>query len=233
MYQDVEYNGIRGSALKIYARERPAIPAARRRREEITIPGRDGTLYTTDGAYESTEIHIAFNYIGQEDQWAERWRAARRWLSATNSELRLSDDDGYFFRISHVELEEAERTTARIGNFEAVFVTRDGLQYLDEGLREHEKDEVTWNPFETSHPIYKITGEGMCTLTVNGKEMTANVGQNLTIDTERMIAYREDGILMNTSVSGDYEELYLLSGENQVQISEGFALKIIPNWRCL
>lgn len=233
MYQDVEYNGMCGSALKIFARERPSIPAAKKRREEIVIPGRDGNLYTTDNAYEPTEIHIVFNYIGKEEKWAERWRAAQKWLSAENSTLRLADDDGYFFRISHVELDEAERTSARIGNFEAIFVCRDGLYYLNDGTFEYEIADVQWNPYEISHPIYKITGEGTCTLTVNGNLMTASVGQNLIIDTERMIAYREDGMLQNTSVSGDYETLYLQSGHNDVQITDGFTLKIIPNWRCL
>ena len=74
--------------------------------------------------------------------------------------------------------------------------------------------------------------EGMCTLTVNGNTMTANVGQNLTIDTDRMIAYRSDGTLNNTQVTGNYEDMYLLNGENEISFSGG-ELKVIPNWRCL
>lgn len=73
----------------------------------------------------------------------------------------------------------------------------------------------------------------MCTLTVNGKTLTANVGQNITIDTERMIAYREDGTIMNTSVTGDYENAYLPHGKNEVFVSKGFSLKLQPRWRCL
>ena len=61
--------------------------------------------------------------------------------------------------------------------------------------------------------------------------MRANVGQNITIDTERMIAYRTDGAMQNTAVSGDYEDLYLLEGANQIVITSGFGLKVIPNWR--
>lgn len=123
MYQDVEYGGIKGSSIKIYARERPAIPAARKRREEITIPGRDGALYKSDGSYEPTEIEVQFNYIGMEEDWAKRWREAQRWLGKENARLRLSDDDGYFFWISYVDLSENERTSRRIGNFTATFVT--------------------------------------------------------------------------------------------------------------
>ena len=63
--------------------------------------------------------------------------------------------------------------------------------------------------------------------------MTANVGQNLTIDTDLMIAYRQDGTMQNTAVTGDYENLYLLPGDNVISITDGFDLKIIPNWRTL
>lgn len=232
MYQDVEYGGIRGSSMKIYARERPSIPAARVRREGIVIPGRDGMVYQSDGTFEPTDIPVRFNYIGKETQWSERWRAAQRWLAKENAKLRFSDDDGYFFWIDHVELDENERTTGRIGNFTATFTTRDGLYYLNSGLREHSKEEIQWNPYETSHPLYKITGEGVCTLEVNGNRMTANVGQNLTIDTDRMVAYRQDGTLQNTAITGKYEDLYLTEGEIDIGISTGFDLKIIPNWRC-
>ena len=232
MYQDIEYGGIRGSSIKIYARERPAIPAARIRREQIIIPGRDGVVYQSDGTFEPTEIEILFNYIGKESEWADRWRVAQRWLEKENTKQRFSDDDGYFFWIDHVELDENERTTRRIGNFTATFMTRDGLYYLNSGLREHSKEEIQWNPYETSHPIYKITGEGMCTLEVNGNRMTANVGQDLTIDTDRMVAYRQDVTLQNTAVTGKYEDLYLTAGEIDIGISTGFDLKIIPNWRC-
>lgn len=125
-----------------------------------------------------------------------------------------------------------QQNNKRIGNFTANFKTLDGLQYLVDGTREYDIKDVLWNQYLTCHPTYKITAEGMCTLTVNGNTMTANVGQNLTIDTDRMIAYRSDGTLNNTQVKGNYEDMYLLNGENEISFSGG-ELKVIPNWRCL
>ena len=87
--------------------------------------------------------------------------------------------------------------------------------------------------FTTLDPIYKITGEGECTLVVNDGKMVANIGQNLTIDTGRKLAYREDGTLSNTSVTGDYDNLILIEGRNKIEITDGFELKVIPNWRRL
>jgi hypothetical protein len=48
-----------------------------------------------------------------------------------------------------------------------------------------------------------------------------------------MIAYRTDGTMMNTSVSGDYEEMWLRAGENDVAITSGFTLTVIPRWRIM
>lgn len=233
MILDIEYNEMLGSSIGVIVKTLPSIPAAKKREKSITIPGMDGTIYTTDGEYESTEIEIPFNFIGDEEKWDERIGMVRKWLSARNKKMRLSSDPEHFYRVQKVELDEAEHTTARICNFTAKFTTLDGLRYLIEGENEQTIEEVKFNPYEISHPIYKIYGEGQCNLIVNGKKMSANVGQNLVIDTDRKLAYREDGILKNTSVTGNYEELLLQEGENEISISEGFELKIIPNWRCL
>lgn len=230
---DVEYNGMAGSILKVYAKEIPDIPAAVKKESSIKIAGRDGILYTLDGGYESTKISIEFNWIGDEEKWSERWGNIQKWLSARNCHLTLGTDPSCFYKIMKVELEDAAHTTARIGVFKADFLTLDGLRYLKEGQNEHTAEDVVFNPYEISHPIYKITGEGKCTLIVNGKQMIANVGQNLVIDTDRMIAFRKDGTLNNTAISGKYEDLFLMEGKNKILITEGFDLKVVPNWRCL
>lgn len=230
--QDVQFNGIRGSTLQIFARDLITSPAAQPNMEEVKLSGRDGAIYKFDGIYQATSIKIPFNYIGPEDRWNDRWRMAKQWLSARNTQLMFSDDAEFFYKITYAELDDNERTTARIGNFTATFHTLDGLQYVVEGAREQKIEDVCWNPYIECHPTYIIAAEGMCTLKVNGKTMTANVEQNLTIDTDRMIAYRADGTLNNTKVSGYYEDLYLKPGENRIEITGG-KLKVIPNWRCL
>ena len=53
------------------------------------------------------------------------------------------------------------------------------------------------------------------------------------IDTERMIAYRTDGTIQNTAVMGEYEDLYLQEGDNEILATDGFEISIIPNWRVL
>lgn len=232
-YIDIEFNGILGSNIGVFATKYPSIPPAIEKVEQIEIPGRSGKLQIKKRNFEETEIPIEFNYIGKEEMWNERWRMVKQWLSERDTELKFGDNGEFFYRISRVQLGVNERVTKRIGRFSATFVTKDGLSYYQSGKRPINVSEAIHNPGIFSQPIYKITGEGMCVLTVNEKIMTANVSGNLTIDTERMIAYREDGILRNTAISGNYEDVYLQEGKNIISITEGFECKVIPRWRCL
>lgn len=230
---DIEYNGMLGSNIGIYATKYPSVPAAEERIEEISVPGRSGLLHVRKKCFEQTTIPIEFNYIGKEELWNERWRQAKEWLAAMGSELSFGDDPNFYYRISKVVIGSNERMSRRTGRFVASFVTKDGLSYYKSGNAEIDCKKIPSNPGIFSQPIYKIIGEGTCILTVNGKSVEANVSQNITIDTERMISYREDGTLQNAAVSGDYEDLYLQEGENKITITNGFECKVIPRWRCL
>ena len=105
--------------------------------------------------------------------------------------------------------------------------------YKISGSDKYDYEDVIFNNCDISKPIYFIKGEGICYLVVNGSEVKCNVGQNLTINTFLELSYREDGSLQNTSINGDYKDLYLIEGKNEISITEGFDLKIIPNWRCI
>lgn len=230
---DVEYNNMRGSSIGIFATKYPAIPAATETVDLITIPGMSGKLHIRRKCFEETDIPVEFNYIDKIELWNDRWRKTKEWLSSVNGELSFGDDTEFFYRISRVVLSSNERLSRRIGKFVATFKSKDGLMYMKSGNRAIDHTKLLSNPGIFSQPIYMITGEGVCTLTVNGKSVAANVAQNLTIDTERMISYREDGTLQNTAISGNYEDLYLQEGDNKITVSEGFECKVIPRWRCL
>ena len=87
--QDIEFNSVRGSTLQIFARDLITVPVAEPNMEEINLAGRDGTTYTFDGTYKATVIPIAFNYIGPEDRWNDRWRLAKQWLEIQDLGFRM------------------------------------------------------------------------------------------------------------------------------------------------
>ncbi len=230
---DICYGGKCASELEVYAVDRPNIPAARKKMNSMEIAGRDGTLYEEEEAYEEQNIEIQMNYIGAEEDWMERWRMVQEWLSKKNTELILSDDQNYFFRISKVDLDNNERGSRRTGKFKATFVSKDGLYYLQDGLAEYNCEAIQYNPYLLTYPTYHITGKGSCELLVNGNSFSVDVSEELYIDTERRLTYISDGIAVNHAATGDYEDLYLLPGENTMEYSDGFQVQVIPNWRRL
>lgn len=225
----VSFRGTNCLEYELLPVRRPDIPAPELRITETEIPGRDGVLTESDGDYAPITISIEFNFMRSPDAWASTFRAAKKWLQGSGK-LELSDDQDYFYRVYYCKIDDCERTSRKIGKFTVEFHCQPYM-YQKDGEMEVENPTSLYNFGAVSRPIYKITGEGMCTLTVNEKSMTANIGQNITIDTDAMLAYRKDGTLQNTSVTGDYEDLYLQPGDNDISITEGFTLSVIPNWR--
>lgn len=227
----VSFNGANCLQYGILPVRRPDIPAPEEEIEEITIPGRDGILTEPGGRYLPIVIPVEFNFLQEPEKWAGTFRAAKKWMRGSG-DLEFSDDMHYLYKVYYCKVTDTERTSHRIGKFTAEF-TCHPYQYVREGQREKSIEEIKQNPYYLSHPIYKITGEGVCKITMNGKTVSANVGQNIVIDTEQMLAYRTDGTMQNTAITGDYEDLYLQEGNNEISITTGFDIKIIPNWRVL
>ena len=218
---------------KITVAYRPDFPAPEPRYTDTQVPGRDGALTEFDGTYSDINVDVEMNYITNPQNWHAAWREVKRYLLKGGiRELRFSDDLSFYYKCKKVVLGTNEREFRHTAAFTATF-TLAPYEYLADGKERYPYQVCAFNRYELCKPIYYITGEGMCTLTVNGNEMTANVGQNLTIDTDLQLAYRTDGTLQNTEVAGNFDELYLLPGENTISVTDGFDLKIQPNWRCL
>ncbi len=230
---DVEYNGVKASDLGVMIAQRPNIPAPELKISELDIAGRDGTLIKKDG-YGNISIEVEMNYITNPDRWGETYRAVKDWLlsSSGDRQLKFTDDGTVFYKVKHVVVGENEREAKETGVITPSF-SCDPFTYLVAGLRACTLEEITYNPYHTSCPIYKITGEGICALDINGKTLAVNVGQNATVDTDLMIAYREDGTLINAQVYGYYEDGRLKPGNIRLSASDGFKIEVIPNWRCL
>lgn len=244
MRQDVIFNGISGSSLKVYAVERPALPVAEKRRQEIEVAGRDGVLTIDSGDFTEKELTIKFNFIVPHGKWNERCQEIKEWLSAENCELQLSDDTDHFYRVNYVSIKEIKRPSERIGTFEAVFVTRDGLRYLKNGQSETQvstSGTTLNNKYVRCFPTFKIRGNGTFSIEITHnsvvKKMTGQVSGDMIIDTENMLAYRNDGTSQNRLVTGDYSDLWLEKGNNTIKANAGISssatVSIIPNWRRL
>lgn len=225
------FNNRNNVTLGVEVVTRPAIPAPQLRGEYVQIAGRDGSLFETDGSYENIEIPVLLNYFRPPNEWGNTYRQVKAWIRGKGI-LRFSDDTDVFYKVKYCGVSDFARKTRYGANLEATFIC-DPYTYHDSGTAEMTPNEARFNPYDLAKPIYKITGNGSATITVNGKTVTALVGGNLTIDTDLMISYRDNGVIETTSLEGDYDNLYLLPGENTITITNGFTLKVIPNFRSL
>lgn len=225
-----DQNGVKSTEHHIFLEQYPTIELGQEKLEKVTIPGK-GNIWIPTGTYSDTEIKFTadVNVLGTNVGRFSEYMKARAYLKNMSS-ISFCDSEDYFYKIKYTELGKLNQYSEMAGDFEVKFLCEAGA-FLKIGLQEYDRADVLENPYSESHPTYLISGEGVCALTVNGNQMIANVGQNITIDTELMIAYRIDGTMQNTSVSGGYEGLYLTSGTNVIEITDGFGVKVIPNWR--
>lgn len=226
----IQRNGKINTEFGIVVTERPAIPAAVFREKEIEAGGK--VLIEKLGGVEPITITISFGFHSDPDEWNRTFRNVRTWLmDETDTKLIFSDDREWFYKVLKTEINESKRTIKRFGQFDVDFLC-DGYNYRMDGEKRYKIETLSKNKWEESRPEYILAGSGSATLTVNGKQMKATVNGTLTINTELMIAYNQEGVSQNTLLTGDYEDLYLKHGKNEISIS-GAELEIIPHWRSL
>lgn len=225
----VTFKGEDSTRHSIIPVRRPDVPAPEENIEEITVPGRDGILTISEGTYKQIVIPIEFNYMSDPDRWGEIFRRAKKWLTGSGK-LIFSDDAGHFYKALYCRITDTERRSHRIGAFTAEF-TCDPYIYCSEGEKEIQATGEIYNPGARCCPIYRIAGEGLCEISVNGNIFRANIGQEIIIDSEKMLAYKNDGTSRNTDVNGDYSDLWLIPGDNTISVTPGFFISMQPGWR--
>lgn len=207
------------------------IPAPEEEIEIYNVPGRDGSLIKKSGKYKDITVTIEFVYKNETDRIREQFGLAKNLFLSGSKKLQLSDDRFWFYRIKHVSLSENKVQFVGVAGFKATFTLHPyRFRYDCEDLVQPTE---LYNQYLTTYPIYHIDGNGTCALNVNGNKMTINVTGSVIIDTEREVAYSNNGKLMNAQVSGNYKRMCLSEGENKVSVTKGFTVQIVPMWRCL
>lgn len=232
-YYMINQSGEKSSDYFLYFEKYPSIEHGQEKVKEESIPGK-GNVHIRTGTYEDTVIKLKLdlNTVESADSWDNAYVKAYQFLKNVK-EMRFCNSEDVFYKVRAVDIGASARYSDSGGDFEVIMKCTPGV-YSVLG-----KTEIAlagfdgMNPYVLCRPVYRIMGEGVCTLTVNGNSVTVNVAQNVTLDTERMIAYRTDGTVVNTTITGKYEDLYLMPGENNLSASPGFEVRLIPNWRKL
>ena len=209
---DIIYNNYTNTDVNLAIIDRPSKPAPEMGYETIKVPG-GRTLYIEKG-YSDVEISIEFNFISKDaSDWDKDFRNIKKWLlSKGDNKLKFSDDIEVYYRVNTVVIDTPERLIRRFGKYKL--------------------DNYVYNDYLISKHIYRIVGDGYITIKINNKVIKANVGQELIINTDKGLCFKE-GIINNVALEGRYENLYLQEGYNNFSWTDGFEIYITPNLRCL
>ena len=223
---DIEYNNATAKGHGVYLYDYAQFSGAEKSYQVTQVSGRLGELVGTDDYKSNLKIQCVFGIISS--QFMSHVTVIKRWLTGTG-QLKISDHQDIFYKVWKIDFGDIEREIRKFGQFTVTF-TCTPYQFLVDGQTEIPANELTYNPYDLCHPIYKITGSGSFTLSVNGNTMTGTVNGVLTVDTERMIAYNAEMANQSNLISGDYEDLYIPHGDVSISISSGDTLSIIPQW---
>lgn len=236
MNYNIIYNNKSNEELDIEIVKRPTIPFPARKFKEKTIEGHDGNYYIDTGTYEDMPISIEFNFVEDDlDNIRAKVRSIKNWIeNIEDDKLILSDDPGVFFRVCKSELSEVTyQDLYEIQNFTINFTVR-AYQYLLNGIKEIQLQNILFNHYDISKPTYRIVGNGTCILNINSNIINCNVNGQLTINTEfdKILEANSSYAIGKTDIK-KIQDLYLKKGKNIFSWSSGFTIYIIPHWRTL
>lgn len=212
-------NGINSNTLTgLLISKLPPITKPKQRTQTEEIDGRDGDIVTTlgYGAYDKTIDIGLYGNFNIEDI-----------MTYFNSKgtVTFSNEEDKYYNYQIVDQIDFDRLirfrTAKVKMHVQPF------KYSSvEGIRTFNitnQQQITINNSGnyTAKPLISITGSGTINLSVNGYEvLVIELGETattITIDTANMEAYNQNtSQLMNRSVTGDYDNLYLNAGNNTI-----------------
>lgn len=231
-YSIITFNGVTSATQKVIITAPPMITHSTLTTEEYSIPGRDGNLYGANPYRTSAQITVKMalatdrTFSSNVSKYQTQWRSVRKWLQGTGK-LIIGDAPDSYFEVQKITINTDERVILNYGNLEVQF-TVFPYEFLNSG--DSAASSFT-NDGDASMPLYKLTGSGSGTLTVNGNTMQYTIDSTgvLYIDTRRMIAYNGSNQNANSQLNGDYEKIRMKSGSNTISASVG-TLSVYPKW---
>jgi len=194
------------------------------RYDSITVAGRQGTLTTTDGTYNTYIRQVEFTVFSFDniDEICALYKGVG-WVTFDDE-----PDKKYIARVSNqIDFTQlAPYTNSFVIQFEVqpfgyelnpqtIYLTSSGSIY-NQGTFE-------------SQPTITVYGTGNNNITVNGKTFTVfNIVDSVTIDSENYIAYKESTLYIT---SGEFP--VFSTGKNTISFTDANKLVIQPNWRWL
>ena len=222
---NVTYNSKTPANFNCWLATIPVLTPSEIVRTVQTVPMMDGDLLVGDES--RSDAYWDFTIHGKRDDLTTKMRQVRQWLSGEGV-LTFSDATDAYYEVKECKYTQIMKKDEKYGRV-AVQMRVYPYEFLMSGDTDITSYSTIANSADTSKPLYKIVGSGSGVLTVNGHQMSYTVSGTLYIDTRRKIAYDGSGNGKDSVINGDYEGLYLKSGNNSITCTAG-TLTVKPKW---
>ena len=213
------YDGVDSSDFGVFLSGAGAFNAPARRGESVTIPGRNGSLFMDEGAFENIEVsYPAFIGSGYGHIFRTALASLRSELTSRGNYKRLTDTynpDEFRLAIYRSGLEVEPKVYNTAGGFTIKFDCKPQRFLVSgEASRVFTANGTITNPTEfASSPILKVTGNG-----------TVAIGDYIFVVKNNPATIIIDTELMDSYVPAS--ELYLLTDENGNVITNEIVIEI-------
>lgn len=224
------YNGIDSRMMGVIVTSMPPTVRAAKRVNSVKVPGRDGSLHESDGAYDNytKTMECAIKNREKLDDIAA-------WLTGSGEIIFSSEPD----KVYRVTISNTISIAQMMKTFQKFMVSFDtypfkySVNVFDEAMTLTEPVTVLGKGTVFSQPIITVYGEGAVTLTINGIDYPlSNVDGYVTLNSEIEECYKGN-LNCNNIFSADFFP-WLDTEENAISwTGDVEKVEIIPNWRWL
>lgn len=234
---DLEFipnNGIghMASDFGLIMEEYPDIPAAKKVFNTYSIPGRAGQLVQDTKTKDNITIEATLTLLTPPQnqlEYRDYIRQIQRWLNGSGW-LSFSDEQNTRYKVLAIQFGDSDRITPIYGKINVAFIV-EPYEYLASGFLTHDISELKYNGYDLCKPLYIIKGNTTGTITVNGVQFTINSVEQITIDSALMLTYTTiGGEVKNQAITGDYEDLWLPTGDVEILATIGLTVEVQPRW---
>lgn len=224
------FKGVDSREMGVIVTAMPETVRAERRIESITVAGRNGSLHTDEGVYESYDRTMECALIKRA-----RLDEITAWLVGSG-EMTFSTEPDKVYRVTIANKISIAQMMRVFQKFQVVMDTQPfkySVNAAGDALELTAPTTIRNSGTVYSEPIITVYGSGDITLNINGEDFPLyGVQDSITIDSEMMEVFKED-----TNQNGKYGGVDFPRfevGKNEISWTGNVSkIKIQPRWRWL
>jgi len=224
------FKGVDSREMGVIVTAMPETVRAERRIESITVAGRNGSLHTDEGVYESYDRTMECALIKRA-----RLDEITAWLVGSG-EMAFSTEPDKVYRVTIANKISIAQMMRVFQKFQVILDTQPfkySVNAAGDALELTAPTTIRNSGTVYSEPLITVYGSGNITLTINGADFPLyGVQESITIDSEMMEVFKED-----TNQNGKYGGMDFPRfevGKNEISWTGNVSkIKIQPRWRWL